>query len=268
MSEENNFDFSDLYQNEESVDLTAYMTSANLELCDDDLFQSLFPSSPANVNNIKTEKVDLVDQEVDWWSSPGSTCSSAVQSPVPFFSTPPVTPKSKFQETNQYQLQQEHMSRTQFTPIAISEGTPKGEMYQVAVKTEPVAPTQLSQYFYVNNEIDGNNNTSRSMPALIKPDPGNQKPNMKRPMISGDEKVSVKRAKAVNKGTEEYRLKRERNNVAVRKSRDKAKQKSQETEHRVSALSDENKRLHERVAELTHELATLKDILKALPQRM
>jgi len=52
----------------------------------------------------------------------------------------------------------------------------------------------------------------------------------------------------------------------VRRSRDKAKQKAMETQQKVQLLTAENKKLHDRVAELTHELTTLKNLLKSLPQ--
>jgi predicted nuclease with TOPRIM domain len=49
------------------------------------------------------------------------------------------------------------------------------------------------------------------------------------------------------KDTVEYFEKRERNNVAVRKSRDKAKQKQEETQQRVQQLVDENENLNKKL---------------------
>jgi predicted nuclease with TOPRIM domain len=62
------------------------------------------------------------------------------------------------------------------------------------------------------------------------------------------------------KNTEEYRLKRERNNVAVRKSRYKTKQKFHETLTKVEELTEENDHLHERVDILTKELSALRNL--------
>ncbi|XP_013788770.1 CCAAT/enhancer-binding protein-like [Limulus polyphemus] len=67
--------------------------------------------------------------------------------------------------------------------------------------------------------------------------------------------------KAVDKSSDEYRRRRERNNIAVRKSREKAKQRSRDTERRVSELSRENESLRSRVELLTKELNVLRSLL-------
>lgn len=68
------------------------------------------------------------------------------------------------------------------------------------------------------------------------------------------------RKKQPPKGTEEYVDKRVRNNLAVRKSRDKAKKKQQETEQRVHELSTENENLQKKLDLLTKELNVLKSL--------
>lgn len=62
------------------------------------------------------------------------------------------------------------------------------------------------------------------------------------------------------KDTAEYYEKRARNNIAVRKSREKAKIKQNLTENRVQELSDENERLQKKVDLLTKELTVLKSL--------
>ncbi|CAI9722855.1 CCAAT/enhancer-binding protein gamma [Octopus vulgaris] len=52
----------------------------------------------------------------------------------------------------------------------------------------------------------------------------------------------------------DYRNKRERNNIAVRKSRIKAKSKRAVTQNRVSQLKEENKQLEEKIKTLVQEL--------------
>ncbi|XP_034385525.1 CCAAT/enhancer-binding protein alpha [Cyclopterus lumpus] len=74
-----------------------------------------------------------------------------------------------------------------------------------------------------------------------------------------------KSKKNVDKGSPEYRLRRERNNVAVRKSRDKAKMRNMETQHKVLELATDNDRLRRRVEHLTRELDTLRGIFRQLP---
>ena len=67
--------------------------------------------------------------------------------------------------------------------------------------------------------------------------------------------------KSIKKGSDEYIVKRERNNVAVRKSRTKAKLKHIETQMRVGELTEENEQLRNRVASLQKELNALKSFI-------
>nr|XP_056718308.1 CCAAT/enhancer-binding protein alpha [Euleptes europaea] len=71
--------------------------------------------------------------------------------------------------------------------------------------------------------------------------------------------------KCVDKGSSEYRVRRERNNIAVRKSRDKAKQRNAETQQKVLELSGDNERLRRRVEQLSRELDALRGIFRQLP---
>lgn len=54
--------------------------------------------------------------------------------------------------------------------------------------------------------------------------------------------------------------KRNRNNVAVRKSRDKARRHQQETEDRVKDLTKENQDLQRKVEQLQKELNVIKGL--------
>ena len=73
-------------------------------------------------------------------------------------------------------------------------------------------------------------------------------------------KTSSRRNRSLDKNSEEYRLRRQRNNIAVRKSRDKAKIKQQEVENKVKTLSEENERRQKKVDLLTKELTVLKSL--------
>ena len=64
----------------------------------------------------------------------------------------------------------------------------------------------------------------------------------------------------LEKDSNEYRQRRERNNVAVRKSRDKTKLRHIHTESRVDELVNENDQLKKRVDLLTKELTVLKGL--------
>ena len=70
----------------------------------------------------------------------------------------------------------------------------------------------------------------------------------------------TKKKRMPDKGTNEYRQKRDRNNVAVRKSREKSKMRVMETEQRVKELEDENQRLQSKITLLIKELNVLKSL--------
>jgi cell division protein FtsB len=58
-----------------------------------------------------------------------------------------------------------------------------------------------------------------------------------------------------------YRKKRDKNNVAVKKSREKSRQKESETKERVSKLKKENEQLESHVKSLSKELTLLKEMV-------
>ncbi|XP_026125897.1 CCAAT/enhancer-binding protein beta-like [Carassius auratus] len=86
------------------------------------------------------------------------------------------------------------------------------------------------------------------------------------PQSGGKMASGGKGKKRLEKDSEEYRQRRERNNLAVRKSRDKAKMRNMETQHKVLELAAENDRLQKRVEQLSRELATLRNLLSATGQ--
>jgi len=66
-----------------------------------------------------------------------------------------------------------------------------------------------------------------------------------------------------NKESDEYKQRRERNNLAVKKSRSKTKMKTQETLERVNKLRAENENLEAKIKLLSKELSFLKDLFLA-----
>ncbi|KAI8759526.1 CCAAT/enhancer-binding protein alpha isoform X2 [Biomphalaria glabrata] len=86
----------------------------------------------------------------------------------------------------------------------------------------------------------------------------------RRPHGSSAPYSSKSRRRHVEKGTQEYVDKRARNNVAVRKSRAKAKEKQRETEGRVKDLLDQNHQLQKKVDMLSKELSVLKNVLSSI----
>uniref|UniRef100_H2YC00 BZIP domain-containing protein n=1 Tax=Ciona savignyi TaxID=51511 RepID=H2YC00_CIOSA len=291
MSADNILDFTDLYQNEESFDLSCYMTnSPNLELCNDDLFENLFPpSSPGLPADLKKEKVneDFEEELENWYytaaseppSNCASACSSTAPSPVPysFYNTPPVTPQ---RPQSPHQLQIDGLAAPMTSKRLAAIITDDHQSRQVVAQQRQLQQTipplneasvQMSM-IPIKHEREDLDQLYLNEPKLasikeeVNPDhitqPGSEK-TMKRP--APIDYSSSKKNKMLVKGTKEYVMKRERNNVAVRRSRDKAKRKAVETQAKVDELQSENQKLHERVAELSHELSTLKNLLKSLP---
>uniref|UniRef100_A0A8C5QR46 CCAAT/enhancer-binding protein gamma n=1 Tax=Leptobrachium leishanense TaxID=445787 RepID=A0A8C5QR46_9ANUR len=94
--------------------------------------------------------------------------------------------------------------------------------------------------------------------------PGSPGSNQYEPMHAGGKtngsSKSSKKGQRMDRGSEEYRVRRERNNMAVKKSRLKSKQKAQDTLQRVNQLKEENERLEAKIKLLTKELSVLKDL--------
>lgn len=67
----------------------------------------------------------------------------------------------------------------------------------------------------------------------------------------------------LDKNSDEYRKRRERNNLAVKKSRTKSKLKSIQTIERVNQLKAENQHLQQKIDILSKELRLLKEIFVA-----
>lgn len=74
--------------------------------------------------------------------------------------------------------------------------------------------------------------------------------------------------RGVPKESEDYRKRRERNNIAVRKSRQLSRQKAKVTQEKVSQLRAENRELEQKVQLLSKELSVLRDLFlsTATPQ--
>ena len=67
----------------------------------------------------------------------------------------------------------------------------------------------------------------------------------------------------MSKDDPEYLAKRAKNNEAIKKSREKARLKANETKDRVANLKADNKRLEDQISVLGQEMKFLKDILVA-----
>ncbi|XP_076358421.1 CCAAT/enhancer-binding protein gamma-like [Tachypleus tridentatus] len=76
-------------------------------------------------------------------------------------------------------------------------------------------------------------------------------------------KVKKSKNSQMSKDSDEYRRRRERNNLAVKKSRNKSKLQTQQTLERVQKLKAENEMLEVKIKILSKELSFLKDLFLA-----
>jgi len=76
-------------------------------------------------------------------------------------------------------------------------------------------------------------------------------------------KTTTRKRKPLDKGSDEYRRRREKNNEAVKKSRIKSKVKTAETQEQVNDLIHENQLLNQKVASLSKEFELLKELYQA-----
>lgn len=104
----------------------------------------------------------------------------------------------------------------------------------------------------ITDGLGDSNPGSPASPQLVPLNPGGGK--------ATPPSKNSKKAQRSERGSEEYRLRRERNNMAVKKSRLKSKQKAQDTLQRVNQLKEENERLEAKIKLLTKELSVLKDL--------
>lgn len=121
------------------------------------------------------------------------------------------------------------------------------------VKLEPPSPHNIS--LEVPEVV-----TSTSCSPSPSPPPSPCGPGRRSSSLKSPSALSKAHRRRLEKGSDEYKQRRERNNVAVRKSRDKAKVKQRETETRVNGLSTENDRLQKKVDLLSKELTVLRGL--------
>uniref|UniRef100_A0A452G6B4 CCAAT/enhancer-binding protein n=1 Tax=Capra hircus TaxID=9925 RepID=A0A452G6B4_CAPHI len=131
----------------------------------------------------------------------------------------------------------------------------------------PYALRAYLGYQAVPSGSSGSLSTSSSSSPPGTPSPADAKaPPAAAACYAGAAPVKSKAKKTVDKHSDEYKIRRERNNIAVRKSRDKAKMRNLETQHKVLELTAENERLQKKVEQLSRELSTLRNLFKQLPE--
>jgi len=298
MSADSFLDFQGLPDNEDSIDISSLASLSGIEAGEeDDLFKSLFHIYPLD-SELKKEDLIGGDKELEscqqyLQSTSTSTCSSAATSPVPFncFNTPPLTPQrfenksllrqhlqfnGKSSNMAQFSLMQDNDIGHQryeaqrclnLTQIPNKSNPNSNNGMSSQIKTDPEVLSSIPDYLPVKQESSIQPDTPLALTTdRTKPLSSNLNMANKRQSSNHVIEPRNKKSKTIAKGTPEYIQKRERNNVAVRRSRDKAKRKALETQEKVHSLTEENKMLREQVKSLSHEVNTLKDVLQKISQ--
>ncbi|CAJ1072430.1 CCAAT/enhancer-binding protein delta [Xyrichtys novacula] len=221
-----------MYDDESAIDFSQYIESMtavpNLELCNDELFLDLF-------NTVKQEKGDFYNLQ-----------SPALQGGM--------------------QQQQQQMSAAYTAERKADSGVDKG-LFSAPIKQESdwsdsdmssSLPSQIETCAQTSVSLPTGQPTPPTTPEPVSSSASSAKSS---PRKMGREKGK----KSVDRYSVEYRQRRERNNIAVRKSRDKAKMRNLEMQQKLIELSSENDRLHKTIEQLTRELTGLRDFFKQIP---
>uniref|UniRef100_UPI0037E78923 CCAAT/enhancer-binding protein delta n=1 Tax=Semicossyphus pulcher TaxID=241346 RepID=UPI0037E78923 len=219
-----------MYDDESAIDFSQYIESMtavpNLELCNDELFLDLF-------NTVKQEKADFYNMQ-------SSVLPGSMQ-------------------------QQQQLSAAYTAERKADSGLDKGP-YSAPIKQESDwSDSDMSSS--LPSQIETCAQTSVSLPTGQPTPPTTPEPvsSVSSAKSSPRKMGREKGKKSVDRFSMEYRQRRERNNIAVRKSRDKAKMRNMEMQHKLIELSSENDRLHKTIEQLTRELTGLRDFFKQMP---
>ncbi|XP_053105031.1 CCAAT/enhancer-binding protein delta [Hemicordylus capensis] len=229
-----------MYEDESAIDFSSYIDSMaavpNLELCNDELFADLF-----NSNHKGGER--------------GSGAYGEYLPPPPAAS---------------------HHAAAGGSALAslLHASVPPGPL-RGAVKQEPdwgdeasgsasLLPSQIATCAQTIVNLSGQPTppTSPEPPGSASPSSYSSRSSASSSSSGGKERVAKK---CVDRFSPEYRQRRERNNIAVRKSRDKAKRRNQEMQQKLVELSAENDRLHKKIEQLSRDLTSLRHFFKQLP---
>lgn len=232
---------------------------------------------PSSMLNFLEPSQSPVQSEISsYYSDDSNSTTPNIQEFVQHLtSTPAETPStSSFQWPNFSQLKQEDFAqRTDDFQLKQEDFTQRNNDF-------PLTPCQVSSKQNHSSVSSSIGIEGTSFPYVTSPttslpspsstiysasSPGTPGPSTpcgrgRRPHSSSAPYPSKSRRRMAEKGSQEYVDKRARNNVAVRKSRAKAKAKQNETEGRVKSLIDQNDQLQKKVDLLTKELNVLKGL--------
>ncbi|KAG7262464.1 hypothetical protein CRUP_007176 [Coryphaenoides rupestris] len=242
-----------MYDDESAIDFSQYIESMtavpNLELCNDELFLDLF-------NTVKQEKAEFYNMTN---SVPCSNTNANNANAV-----------TAMQQQSTYTSTACHRDYDDRRQGGDDDGGGGGGfdkgVFSAPIKQESDwSDSDVSSS--LPSQIETCAQTSVSLPTGQPTPPTTPEPHSaansahSSPRKLGREKGK----KSVDRYSQEYRQRRERNNIAVRKSRDKAKLRNMEMQDKMIDLGAENDRLHKTIEQLTRELTGLRDFFKQLP---
>ncbi|MBN3309869.1 CCAAT/enhancer-binding protein alpha [Amia ocellicauda] len=252
-------DINDICENENSIDISAYIDPAAFN---DEFLADLFH------NSAKQDKAKLASGDFEYPNGAGGAAGAHQQ----VFGC-----MSNYMESSKLEPIYDHPSATRIRPVAIKQEPREDE----EASQSPMPPTyhhphhhhhhpqhlshlqyQIAHCAQTTMHLQPGHPTPPPTPVPSPHHQHNSHGGSMKMMSGGDRSKSKKH---VDKNSNEYRLRRERNNIAVRKSRDKAKMRNVETQQKVLELASDNDRLRKRVEHLTRELETLRGIFRQLP---
>ncbi|XP_072426591.1 CCAAT/enhancer-binding protein delta [Chiloscyllium punctatum] len=225
----------DIYDDETAIDFSPYVvepvTGSQLELYSDDLLADLFAS---------TNKPDKSQPEYGFLPPAASLMSSV--SGVPASSG-------------------NHSDGDLFTAQLHDSYDRRLDLSKVVVKEERDETMETS----LHRQIAACAQTTVHLPTGQPTPPTSPEPSSAHSHSGRSAPGKDKTKKPIDRQSSEYRQRRERNNIAVRKSRDKAKQRNVEMQQKVIELNAENDRLHKKIEQLSRELAIMRNFFEQQP---
>ncbi|XP_060099811.1 CCAAT/enhancer-binding protein delta [Heteronotia binoei] len=228
-----------MYEDESAIDFSSYIDSMaavpNLELCNDELFADLFNNN--HKGGGAAAYGDYLPAAPQPQHSHQAPSGSSALASLLHASVPPGPLRGAVKQEPEWGDEASGSSSLLPSQIATCAQTIVNLSGQPTPPTSPEPPGSASPSSYSSRS------SASSSPG------GKERPGKK----------------CVDRFSPEYRQRRERNNIAVRKSRDKAKRRNQEMQQKLVELSAENERLHKKIEQLTRDLSSLRHFFKQLP---
>ncbi|XP_074843303.1 CCAAT/enhancer-binding protein delta [Carettochelys insculpta] len=230
-----------MYEDESAIDFSAYIDSMsavpNLELCNDELFADLF-----NSNHKADRGGDYAEYLPPAGREPAKDFGPAALSGL---------------------LGGEPRPGSSSGPRVVLKREPA---WRASDPSPPLLPSQVATCAQTIMNLSGQPTPPTSPEPAGSRSPsscGTRSPSSSSSCGPAGKERGGK--KWVDRFSPEYRQRRERNNIAVRKSRDKAKRRNQEMQQKLLELSAENEKLHKKIEQLSRDLTSLRHFFKQLP---